>query len=91
MMDRMVDFPHRDVEACQWCRGRRLDWVTPETTLERAARLMARAHTRYPVIDDAGGYNRSAVVVILRMSLARLPASGGHGRNRCRGDCGPPR
>ncbi len=51
MMDRILDFPQRDVEHAMVPRSQ-VDWVTPETTLEELRALMARAHTRYPVIDD---------------------------------------
>ncbi|MGK7871072.1 hemolysin family protein [Falsiroseomonas sp. E2-1-a20] len=51
MMDRILDFPQRDVEHAMVPRSQ-VDWVTPGTTLEELRTLMARAHTRYPVIDD---------------------------------------
>lgn len=51
MMDRILDFPQRDVEHAMVPRAQ-VDWVEPETTLEELRQLMARAHTRYPVIDD---------------------------------------
>lgn len=51
MMDRIVDFPQQDVEHAMIPRSR-VDWVEPETTLAEVRALMARAHTRYPVIDD---------------------------------------
>jgi len=51
MMDRILDFPQRDVEHAMVPRSQ-VDWVSPETTLEELRELMARAHTRYPVIDD---------------------------------------
>ncbi|MFP4079348.1 MAG: hemolysin family protein [Ectothiorhodospira sp.] len=51
MMDRILDFPHRDVEHAMVPRTR-VDWVEPGTTLEELIRLMALAHTRYPVIDE---------------------------------------
>jgi CBS domain containing-hemolysin-like protein len=51
MMDRMVDFPNRDVEHAMVPRSR-VDWVKPDTHLDELIGLMARAHTRYPVIDD---------------------------------------
>jgi CBS domain containing-hemolysin-like protein len=51
MMDRILDFPQRDVEHAMVPRAQ-VDWVEPETTLEELRELMARAHTRYPVIDD---------------------------------------
>ncbi|QIB64356.1 hemolysin family protein [Kineobactrum salinum] len=51
MMDRILDFPQRDIEHAMVPRSQ-VDWVDPETTLEELRGLMARAHTRYPVIDD---------------------------------------
>ena len=51
MMDRILDFPQRDVEHAMVPRSQ-VDWVRPETTLDELCGLMARAHTRYPVIDD---------------------------------------
>jgi CBS domain containing-hemolysin-like protein len=51
MMDRILDFPNRDVEHAMVPRSQ-VDWVEPETTLEELRGLMAQAHTRYPVIDD---------------------------------------
>jgi CBS domain containing-hemolysin-like protein len=51
MMDRILDFPKQDVEHAMVPRSQ-VDWVSPETTLEELRGLMARAHTRYPVIDD---------------------------------------
>lgn len=51
MMDRILDFPQRDVEHAMVPRSR-VDWVEPDTTLEELRGLMAQAHTRYPVIDD---------------------------------------
>ncbi len=51
MMDRILDFPQRDVEHAMIPRSQ-VDWVSPETTLEELRGMMARAHTRYPVIDD---------------------------------------
>ena len=51
MMDRILDFPQRNVEHAMVPRSQ-VDWVEPDTTLEELRELMARAHTRYPVIDD---------------------------------------
>ena len=51
MMDRILDFPQRDVEHAMVPRSQ-VDWVSPETTLDELRELMSRAHTRYPVIDD---------------------------------------
>lgn len=51
MMDRILDFPQRNVEHAMVPRSQ-VDWVDPETTLGELRGLMASAHTRYPVIDD---------------------------------------
>lgn len=51
MMDRILDFPQRDVEHAMIPRSK-VDWVRPDATLGELRELMARAHTRYPVIDD---------------------------------------
>jgi len=51
MMDRILDFPQRDVEHAMIPRSQ-VDWVSPETTLVELRELMAHAHTRYPVIND---------------------------------------
>lgn len=51
MMDRILDFPQQDVEHAMVPRSQ-VDWVGPDTTLQELRNLMARAHTRYPVIDD---------------------------------------
>lgn len=51
MLDRILDFPQRDVEHAMIPRSQ-VDWLSPETTLGELRELMARAHTRYPVIDE---------------------------------------
>jgi CBS domain containing-hemolysin-like protein len=51
MMDRILDFPKQDVEHAMVPRSQ-VDWVSPDTTLEELRGLMARAHTRYPVLDE---------------------------------------
>lgn len=51
MMDRILDFPKQDVEHAMVPRSQ-VDWVSPDTTLDELRGLMARAHTRYPVIGD---------------------------------------
>lgn len=54
MIDRILDFPQRDVEHAMIPRSQ-VDWVRPDTTLGELRELMARAHTRYPVIDADDG------------------------------------
>lgn len=51
IMDRILDFPERDVEHAMVPRSQ-VDWVEPETTLTELLALMAQAHTRYPVVND---------------------------------------
>ncbi|WP_439864676.1 hemolysin family protein [Pseudomonas antarctica] len=68
MMDRILDFPQRNVEHAMVPRSQ-VDWVEPDTTLEELRGLMARAHTRYPVIDDD---DSPVGVVHLADVLARL-------------------
>ncbi|HET8849387.1 MAG TPA: hemolysin family protein, partial [Marinobacter sp.] len=70
MMDRILDFPNRDVEHAMVPRSQ-VDWVEPDTTLEELRGLMAEAHTRYPVIDDD---DAPVGVVHLADVLARLNA-----------------
>jgi CBS domain containing-hemolysin-like protein len=70
MLDRIVDFPQRNVEHAMVPRSL-CDWVGPETTLEELRELMARAHTRYPVVDDD---DAPIGVVHLSDVLARMAA-----------------
>lgn len=70
MMDRILDFPQRDVEHAMVPRSQ-VDWVEPDTTLEELRSLMAQAHTRYPVIDDD---DAPVGVVHLADVLARMDA-----------------
>jgi CBS domain containing-hemolysin-like protein len=51
MMERMIDFPDRDVGHAMVPRSR-VDWVSPDATIGDVRLMMARAHTRYPVIRD---------------------------------------
>lgn len=51
LLDRILDFPQHDVQHSMIPRSQ-VDTVRPETTLAQVRALMARAHTRYPVIDD---------------------------------------
>jgi CBS domain containing-hemolysin-like protein len=73
MMDRILDFPQRNVEHAMLPRSQ-VDWVEPDTTLEELRGLMARAHTRYPVIDDD---DAPVGVVHLADVLAHLDAGNG--------------
>ncbi|WP_017791960.1 hemolysin family protein [Leucobacter salsicius] len=51
IIDRILDFPDRDVEHAMVPRSR-VDYVNPETTVGEALALMSTGHTRYPVVDD---------------------------------------
>ena len=51
LLDRILDFPDRDVEHAMIPRVR-VDTVAPDTTVAEVRVLMSRAHTRYPVIGD---------------------------------------
>lgn len=51
IIDRILDFPRRDVEHAMVPRSR-VDTVSPDTTIGEVKARMATAHTRYPVIGD---------------------------------------
>ena len=51
IIDRILDFPQRDVEHAMVPRSQ-IDSVTPDTTIGEVRALMATGHTRYPVIGD---------------------------------------
>lgn len=51
MLDRILDFPQRDVEHAMLPRSR-ADIVGPDVTVGEVRSMMAEAHTRYPVIND---------------------------------------
>lgn len=51
MMDRILDFPQRNVEHAMIPRSQ-VDWLGPDTTLGELRELMASGHTRYPVIEE---------------------------------------
>ncbi|OLT19025.1 hypothetical protein BJF80_13335 [Serinicoccus sp. CUA-874] len=53
LLDRILDFPDQDVEHAQMPRSR-VDTIAPATPVGELRELMARGHTRYPVIDDEG-------------------------------------
>ncbi|WP_306751656.1 hemolysin family protein [Paracoccus actinidiae] len=74
MMDRILDFPQQDVEHAMVPRSQ-VDWVSPETTLEELRAMMARAHTRYPVIDGED----TPVGVVHLADVLSPQASGGTG------------
>ena len=74
MMDRILDFPQQDVEHAMVPRSQ-VDWVSPETTPEELRAMMARAHTRYPVIDGED----TPVGVVHLADVLSPQASGGTG------------
>lgn len=51
LLDRILDFPERDVEHAMVPRSR-VGFLTPGATVEEALSLMAKSHTRYPVIGE---------------------------------------
>ena len=51
VLDRLLHFPHDDVDHAMVPRSR-TDVVDPETTVAEVRELMSTNHTRYPVIDD---------------------------------------
>lgn len=51
IIDRILDFPERDVEHAMVPRSR-VDTVSPDTTIGDLRARMATGHTRYPVIGD---------------------------------------
>lgn len=51
MIDRILDFPERDVEHAMVPRSR-TDSIDPDMTIGEVRYLMSKAHTRYPVIND---------------------------------------
>jgi len=51
LLDRLLDFPLRDVEHALVPRSR-VDTVDADTTLAEVRRLMSTEHSRYPVLDD---------------------------------------
>lgn len=71
MIDRILDFPQRDVEHAMIPRSQ-VDWLRPETTLYELRELMVRGHTRYPVVDD----DTPVGVVHLTDVLAHLAKGG---------------
>lgn len=71
IMDRILDFPQRDVEHAMIPRSQ-VDWLPVETTLGELRELMARGHTRYPIIHE----DTPVGVVHLTDVLPRLAESG---------------
>ncbi|OIU87449.1 hemolysin family protein [Microbacterium sp. AR7-10] len=53
IIDRILDFPQRDVEHAMIPRSQ-TDAVSPQTTVGAVRALMATGHTRYPVVGEQG-------------------------------------
>ncbi|MGK0716504.1 hemolysin family protein [Leucobacter sp. W1153] len=51
LLDRILDFPNRDVEHAMVSRSQS-DFLAPDASIFTARTLMAEAHTRYPVVDQ---------------------------------------
>lgn len=69
MLDRVLDFPERDVEHAMIPRSR-VDVVEREDTVAEVRGLMATAHTRYPVLDE----DDRILGVVELADVLRLPA-----------------
>lgn len=70
MMDRILDFPQRDVEHAMIPRAQ-VDWIGSDMTLGELRERMATGHSRYPVVDD----DTPVGVVHLTDVLVRLAAA----------------
>ncbi len=57
IIDRILDFPQRDVEHAMVPRSQ-VGSVSPDTTVGEVRALMATGHTRYPVIGDEDSRGR---------------------------------
>lgn len=54
LLDRVLDFPDRDVEHALVPRSR-VDVLGDDATLAEVRETMSRGHSRYPVLNDDGG------------------------------------
>lgn len=70
MMDRILDFPRRDVEHAMIPRAQ-VDWIGSNMALAELRERMATGHSRYPVVDD----DIPVGVVHLTDVLVRLAAA----------------
>lgn len=68
IIDRILDFPQRDVEHAMVPRSR-VDSIPESTTVGEVRTMMATGHTRYPVIGDED----TPVGVVELIDLIRLP------------------
>ncbi|OYN94047.1 hemolysin family protein [Enemella evansiae] len=66
MIDRIIDFPRRDVEHAMVPRSR-VDSISPDATIGEVRSLMATGHTRYPVI----GHEDSPIGIVELIDLLR--------------------
>ncbi|AEG45573.1 hemolysin family protein [Isoptericola variabilis] len=71
LLDRVLDFPRRDVEHAMIPRAR-VDVVQADTPLARVRELMAGGHSRYPVLD--GDENVLGVVHLTDLLTGDRPA-----------------
>ena len=53
LLERILDFPQRDVEHARVPRPR-ADTVSPGTTIGQMRTIMATGHSRYPILADGG-------------------------------------
>lgn len=78
IMDRILDFPHRDVEHAMVPRAQ-ADWIEPTCTISELREMMAQGHTRYPVIDNddapVGVVHLSDIIPKLKSGELDAPAS----------------
>ncbi|MEI3865900.1 hemolysin family protein [Microbacterium sp. CCNWLW134] len=88
IIDRILDFPQRDVEHAMVPRSH-IDSIAPDTTIAEVLSLMSTGHTRYPVIGDEdtpvgivnlidllrGHYDPSAPVSSVMREAVVLPTS----------------
>ena len=70
LLDRMLDFPERDVDHALVPRSR-VDVLPEDATLDDCRRRMASEHSRYPVLDHAGDVVGVVHVVDVLEALAR--------------------
>jgi CBS domain containing-hemolysin-like protein len=70
LLDRILDFPHHDVEHAMIPRSR-VGTVEPAMTVGELRRLMAGGHSRYPVVD--GDDQALGVVQLADMLQTGLP------------------
>jgi CBS domain containing-hemolysin-like protein len=71
MLDRILDFPHRDVEHAMIPRPR-VDTVADTDTIGQLRELMAAGHSRYPVLESGTG-DVVGVVQLTDLMAAREP------------------